>query len=84
MPFLMMYNKYESKLRVFILLKDYDGYNSALIRFYFGQEEVAQFNKTYKSGMFDYTRTPINAIDNISSEPVLMEIPNEYKNAGFT
>lgn len=83
-PCLLLYNKFEAKLRVFFLFKYDSGlFNGALIRFYFDQNPSSAFQDPYQSALFEYSKTPLNAIEDLSNGLVI-EVPNEYKSAGYT
>jgi hypothetical protein len=83
-PYFILYNKFESKLRVFFLFKyDSNIYNGALIKFSFSNEIASGQQNSYQSGLFEFNSPPLNAIDNMTKE-MKVAVLNEYNNAGFT
>lgn len=87
-PCLLLYNKFEAKLRVFFLFKyDSELFNGALIRFSFNTlpaiNPMTNLSQTYQSALFEYAKTPLNAVEKLTND-IIIEVPNEYKSAGYT
>ncbi len=84
-PYFILYNRYESKMRVFILIprnsQDFDAYNAATVRTKFSETQIVSPYK-YQSGLLEHVSSPANSLQDMSKS-VVASTPNSFYLASF-